>query len=712
MPNLIGRDHPAAVLRGAVERALTSHGSLVLVTGEAGVGKSALVAEAAEHARRAGAQVLSAACWEGEGTPGYWPWVQIGRRLGTDLLDGAGSAFELYDGVTARLVAASRERPVVVVLEDLHWADPASLKLLDFVVRHAWFERLLVVGTAREGEAELPADLKATTLTLTGLDREEVGVLVARTAGREPGAALVADIHRRTGGNPFFVEQTARLWQGGSPLETIPPGVGAAIDRRLSRLSPDTLDTLRTAAVLGREFDEETLSHALGRPVAGPLGQAADAGLVAPLGSGRSAFVHDLVRETLYAGLPGDGRRVRHAAALAALGDAPPAERARHAYLAASPDAVGLLLDAARDAGARLSDEEAVGHYRRALELVPADAAARADLQVDLGLTLHRLGDDAGGRAQVEAATETARTLGEPDLLARVALKLYSAGHPEFAGEAHRRLLDGDAVRMEEVARELSALTADRARLGADDRALGEALMTGLVAIWGPGTARERLAVAEELSAVAERSGDVRLRLQALSWRAGCALELGDPGHLAIHRALTELAERSGLPMFVHDAALSEARLALLTGDFAEVRRLADVVRDLGEQPYLDRDDLRWTQLCSAALLQGRFDELDAVLGEMRAARSPTTRCTTRSARCTSATPTGPYGTWPRSWRRASRTFAGWRRSGCASRRRRRRCRRIRSCASGPARPSPPTPANGRSPGRSGSTARTPCGSR
>ncbi|GAA0923167.1 ATP-binding protein [Nonomuraea longicatena] len=622
MPDLIGRDHPAATLRGAVERALTSHGSLVLVTGEAGVGKSALVAEAAGHARRAGARVLSAACWEGEGTPGYWPWIQIGRRLGADLLDGAGSAFELYDAVTARLVAASRERPVVVVLEDLHWADPASLKLLDFVVRHAWFERLLVVGTAREGEAELPADLKATTLALTGLDRDEVGELVARTAGREPGPGLVAEIHRRTGGNPFFVEQTARLWQGGSPLETIPPGVGAAIDRRLSRLSADTLDILRTAAVLGGEFDEETLSRALGRPVASPLGQAAAAGLVAPLGPGRSAFVHDLVRETLYAGLPGDDRRARHAAALAALGDALPAERAHHAYLAASPDAAGLLLDAARDAGARLSDEEAVGHYRRALELVP-DAAARADLQLDLGTTLHRLGDDAGGRAQIEAATETARALDDPDLLARVALKLYSAGHPEFAGEAHRRLLDGDTVRMEEVAGELNALATSRARLGTDDQALGEALMTGLVAIWGPGTARERLAIAEELSAVAERSGDVRLRLQALSWRAACTLELGDPAHLSVHRALTELSERSGLPLFVHDAALSGARLALLTGDFAEVRRLAEVIRELGEQPYVGRDDLRWTQLCSVALLQGRFDELDTVLGEMREARSP-----------------------------------------------------------------------------------------
>ncbi|MEV4176968.1 AAA family ATPase [Nonomuraea sp. NPDC049709] len=471
MAMLIGRERPAAILRGEVERALISHGALVLVTGEAGIGKSALVAGAAEEAVRGGARLLSGACWEGEGAPGYWPWVQVVRQLAPgatpqSLAGADGEAFQLYDAVTGLLVDASRERPVVVVLEDLHWADAASLRLLEFVVRHAWFERLLVIGTYRDAEVDgplsLPLEAKATTLALTGLDREGVGRLVARTTGVSPGDDLIAEIHQRTGGNPFFVEQTARLWQGGSPLATIPPGVGAAVRRRLSRLAGGVLDVLRMAAVLGREFTSSTLSTALtadvpsGRQPAlvssGPVGQALDqavsAKLVTSHGSGRFAFVHDLVRETLYAELDEPTRGALHAAALRALDTALPATRAHHAYLAAVPEAPGLLLAAARDAEGRMADEEAVGHYRRALELTPAtDPRRRATIGLDLGVAQHRAGDSAAGVRTVEAAIAITRRLDAPDLLAIAALKLHELCYSsqgrwtDFVHEAHRRLV-------------------------------------------------------------------------------------------------------------------------------------------------------------------------------------------------------------------------------------------------------------------------------
>lgn len=304
MAMLIGRERPAAVLRGEVERALASHGALVLVTGEAGIGKSALVASAAQEAVRGGARLLTGACWEGEGAPGYWPWVQVVRQLAPgatpqSLAGAEAEAFQLYDAVTALLVDASREQPVVVVLEDLHWADTASLRLLEFVVRHAWFERLLVIGTYRDAEVDgplsLPLEAKATTLTLAGLDLGGVERLVALTTGVAPEAGLVAEIHQRTGGNPFFVEQTARLWQGGSPLATIPPGVGAAIRRRLSRLAGGVLDTLRMAAVLGREFTEESLVRALthaSSPVAGARRGSAVPGPGPAHGDGVTATAH------------------------------------------------------------------------------------------------------------------------------------------------------------------------------------------------------------------------------------------------------------------------------------------------------------------------------------------------------------------------------------------------------------------------------------
>ncbi|MET7334241.1 AAA family ATPase [Nonomuraea sp. NPDC005650] len=789
MAMLIGRERPAAVLRAEVERALVSHGALVLVTGEAGIGKSALVAGAAEEAVRGGARLLGGACWEGEGAPGYWPWVQVLRRLTpgatsrSPLAGLAGSdGFELYDAVTGLLVDASRERPVVVVLEDLHWADAASLRLLEFVVRHAWFERLLVIGTYRDAEVDgplsLPLEAKATVLTLTGLDRAEVGRLVARTTGVDPGAELVTQIHRRTGGNPFFVEQTARLWQGGTPLATIPPGVGAAVRRRLSRLPEAVMEVLRMAAVLGREFTEPSLRTALslspacsppstapavGAPLADPapdsslpdsfppddslpddpssngafsvgpfstealpgggfpargasparqahvavgqtfvagrahatgraLDQAMSAKLITSLGPGRYAFVHDLVRETLYAELSEDEARARHAAALHALDQALPATRAHHAYLAAVPGAPDLLLTAARDAEARMADEEAVGHYRRALELTPAwEARRRATIGLDLGVAQHRTGDTATGTRTLESAIAVTRRLDDPDLLALTALKLHDLGHTgrsrwsDFVHEAHHRLVHppapestapGPSVargapvhsgpspagsaprpngvspeagktaseadtsgemsenapgsgtghcrrgRLDVVARELSEVAAELARQGEDDETLGFSLLSRLGAIWEPGTARERLAVTEELAAVARRSRDPRLELTARSWRIGALLELGDPRCLTEQRAFATHAEGAGLALFQHEAMVLRAMFATLAGRFDEAGTHIDAAYELGEQPGIGRRDLRWMQRWSVATLSGRFDQADGVLAETELAGS------------------------------------------------------------------------------------------
>ncbi|WP_370541994.1 AAA family ATPase [Amycolatopsis sp. FDAARGOS 1241] len=197
--------------------------------------------------------------------PGYWPWVQVVRALrraaephewaaadsGTlsALLGESpepGDVFRLHDAVTSALVTLAHDRPVVVVLDDLHWADPSSLRLLDFAARHTWFEQLLLIGTYRDVEVDasdhplhplvLPLVAKATTVTLTGLAPAEVAELMVRTAGTDPGVELAADVHRRTGGNPFFVEQTARLWRSSSPVSAVAPGVADALRRRLSLL--------------------------------------------------------------------------------------------------------------------------------------------------------------------------------------------------------------------------------------------------------------------------------------------------------------------------------------------------------------------------------------------------------------------------------------------------------------------------------------------
>ncbi|AXK36359.1 ATPase [Streptomyces armeniacus] len=499
---LIGRDHPAGVLRAEIGRAADSHGGLVLVTGEAGIGKSTLVAGAAEDARRLGALVLSGSCWDSENAPGYWPWVQVLRGLrraaagaewaAAEEAAGGGLAvllgeargtegvesFQLYDAVTSALVSVSQTRPVVVVLDDLHWADTASLRLLEFAAQHTWFERVLLVGTYRDVEVEpddhplrpliMPLLARATTVTLTGLAPDEVGALMARTAGEEPDPALAAEVHRRTGGNPFFVEQTARLWRSGGTVTGVAPGVRDALRRRLSLLPAPVERLLTDAAVLGREFHRRVLAAAAGAPVPQVdrlLEQAVAARLVVAHGAGRFAFAHDLVRETLYGALDDtgeDGRAERHAAVVRALeGDAVPAghvgpaDLAHHARLAGDTlepsRAVDHLLAAARDAGVRLAFEESIGHLWSALERAAQDEPRRhVVIGLDLGVELHARGEWQQSSRVLREAVERARALDDDELLARVALTLHRLGWRgetdqrlagELVVEAHRRLV-------------------------------------------------------------------------------------------------------------------------------------------------------------------------------------------------------------------------------------------------------------------------------
>ncbi|MEV6650234.1 AAA family ATPase [Streptomyces sp. NPDC051219] len=679
-PALIGRDHPTAVLRAEIGRAAESHGGLVLVTGEAGIGKTTLVTEAADEARRRGALVLGGTCWDSDSAPGYWPWVQVVRglrRAGEEEWARAGEAaggrlavllgeasgrgeagqdspgaedmgFPLYDAVTTALVTVSQNRPVMVVLDDLHWADSASLKLLEFATRHAWFERLLLVGTYRDAEVEaadhplqaliLPLVAKATTVTLTGLEREEVGALMALTTGREPAGSLVAEVHLRTGGNPFFVEQTARLWRGGSSVTAIAPGVREAVRRRLSLLPEPVGRVLTTASVLGREFHRQVLAATAAAPVPHVdrlLDQAVTARLVVPRQTGRFAFAHDLVRESLYDSLDEAELRHRHAAVVRALDRSPalaekvfPADLARHAYAAGDeldPDhALDLLLAAAKDAGSRLAFEEQIAHRRRARER-SAGAAPRRQVVValDLAQDLHHLGQrEEACRIFTETAA-VAREAADPDVLGRVALTLHGALdtgelkslRSELLHEAHAQLVGGapsEPRTDEELAQELSIRVAVLARRHHDDEALDFGLWARHHAIWGPGTAPERVALIEELLALSRRRNDIEGEHYAASLRWVALLELGDPRYLDQYRAFVALVERYGLPRMDIGAAVDQSIITALMGRFAESESFLAQAYAFSEHHRHEHfshllHHHRWT----LALLQGRYEELD-----------------------------------------------------------------------------------------------------
>ena len=669
---LIGRDHPAGVLRAAVARTADSHGGLVLVAGEAGIGKTTLVTESAGEARRGGALVLGGSCWDSDSAPGYWPWTQVirvlrrsvtpeewaaaesaaGSSLSVMLGEASGTRsaddFPLYDAVTTALVSVAQSRPVMVVLDDLHWADPASVRLLEFVARHAWFERLLLVGTYRDVEVE-PADhplrspllslqAKATTVTLTGLGRDAVGALMTRTAGHEPDEDLVTEVHRRTGGNPFFVEQAARLWHSGGTVTAIAPGVRDAVQRRLSLLPAPVSGILTVAAVLGREFHRQALAATAAAPVPQLdrlLDQAAAARLVVALGGGRFAFAHDLVRETLYDSLGEDDARRYHAAVVRALDRSPaltepvlPAWLARHAYLAGADldasRAVDHLLAAARDADRRLAVEEAIGHYRRALDRAGAlHPRRRALVALAFGKELHHGGDRAGAWDAFATAAALSRELDDPETLVRVALSLYRYDEPddekglrgEVLAEAYDRVVPGGVAPPDplSLARELTVRAVAMARRAGDDEALAFSLWARHDVIWGPGTAAERQRLADEVGELARRTSDHEMEHFAASLRWVALLEQGDPGYLDQYQAFVTLADRKGLPRFQLASIIDQSIIAALQGRFAEAEAFLDRITTFAESDRSDyaamANHLRW----ALWLLQGRFEELDAL---------------------------------------------------------------------------------------------------
>ncbi|MEV5595517.1 AAA family ATPase [Streptomyces sp. NPDC052496] len=656
---LIGREHSVRTLRSRLERARASHGGLVLVTGEAGIGKTSLVRSAVDEARELGDMlVVHGTCWDADGTPGFWPWTQAvrslrrgatagewteaataaGGALSVLLGEGAGAGeavrFELFDAVTTLLTVMSRHRPVTVVLEDLHRADAASLSLLEFTAQHAWFERLLVIGTYRDVEVQRPGHplrpllprlaAKATAVALTGLAPPQVGELMARTVGTRPDAATAADVCERTGGNPYFVEETARLWSAGQSVTAVAPGVRAVVHRRLSLLGEPAVRLLGAAAVLGHRFTRGTLARTAGTPetpaaellaeaaAAGLLRPAPDAaelpvpptaaaGLPVPSAADAYVFTHDLVRESLYDGLTEDRRRHLHAAAVRALRDttatgdrARPTDLARHAYFAGADldagEAVEILVAAARHAVGRLAGEEAVGHYRHALErLGTGDPYRQVLLALDLGAELQLLGEHERSWLVYEDAATLASGTGDAALMGRVALTLHSAdGRGDGTGlrsralrEAHRVLVPGprpvddepgapETGPVEEVARRVVAT----ARAAGDDDALHLGLWARLHAVWEPRTAAQRVGVAGELMEVSRRRADVWMEHLAASMRWVALLELDDPGFLRQFYAMVAGADACGLPRTSMISVIDRSVVHAFMGRFAEAEAL------------------------------------------------------------------------------------------------------------------------------------------
>src|SRR5215475_4510751 len=468
---LVGRRLVTGALCSAVDAAVGGAGGVVLLAGEAGMGKTALASEAVAYAKAQGAVAVWGTCWEGDGAPGFWPWIQVVRGLARDGSDageaalaeltGAAEArggilgdesavrFRTYDAAATYLRGRAALRPLVVVVDDLHWADVSSLRLLVFLARQLHDTAALVIGTYRDVEVaagdhparQLLAELagQAESLQLTGLTADEVGQLVEKVCGEPPPTALVRAVHDRTAGNPFFAQQIARLLAAqGAPLDRapvtgVPPAVGDVLARRLARLSGDVVDLLAVAAVAGQRFPIAMAAAIAGTATETAVrlaDQAVRAAVLEHDDPGCARFSHDLFREVLYDGLPAARRSELHLALAGRLerragAAASAAEIAHHRSMAwplgDRDRAIAALVEAGREATARTAFDEAAAHLRRAVEVAGGAASAGLATLCEYGDALRRAGRGEDAQAAFFAAAARARAIGDGASFARAA---------------------------------------------------------------------------------------------------------------------------------------------------------------------------------------------------------------------------------------------------------------------------------------------------
>jgi predicted ATPase len=669
--SLVGRGPLLAGLEAALDAALAGHGSLMLITGEPGIGKTAVVTAFADEAAVRGVQLAWGRCAEGEGVPGFWPWTQVLRATdglpgGEDHLapSGAGTAseaadrFRVFDRVVRHLAEAAAKRGLLVVLDDLHWADPDSLGLLEFAARQLAASRLLLVGTYRDDDAAARLRRVAAAAAVTrleGLDAAGVGELMAQITGGPVPEETAAAMHTRTGGNPLFARELTRLLQSRATADdhwassATVDSVREVIDRRLARLSQPSTRMLTVAALDGARLRPWLLARVLGTVADIPvfLEEAAAARvLVAEQDGAGFRFAHDLFREVLAAELPASARRGLHRDLGAALETSRaegavvhPAELAAHFLAAASggdADAGGPAVrysrEAAADAAQRLAFEDAVTLLERALsvaDLARLDRPTRIDLLLDVA-DARRL----AGRLSLAAATyrdafSVARQLSDHDAAARAAIGLHLAGAktgPSAERDSHAALLATAAKALDGTSTALAAraqaalartlyhsLEADQmaqavpiaelaveiARDSGDPSATADALQALHDVAWRPGQANRRLSVLSHLADAASEPGAVRMRLRTQLLRAQALLELSDPHALTEADAYCAGVDRLGDPLSRWQSLSRRAATALLAGRLDDATNLASgaerLANDLGDADAVWIGDIqRW----------------------------------------------------------------------------------------------------------------------
>ena len=661
----VGREREMERLRAAWA-GVTTHATrrLVLVVGEPGIGKTHLMLRFARERESDAGAVLLGRCSE-EPLSAYEPFSELLRHcaqaLGAGFLAARagqggheldrllgraqaepegdpGARHRLFDAVDAALCAVAGDRPLLLLLDDLHWADRPTLLLLGALLRSPRRAPLLAIATYRDRElqgggaaavalAELQRDRAVDRISMSGLSGGDVAQLARSWLGDEAAARVAGGVHARTGGNAYFVEEMLR-GLADRDTDAVPDSVREAVAARAARLGEDAEALLMVAAVLGLEVELDILEAVSGLDpdvAEAALDELLAAYLLRPAadGGGQSVeFPHALVREAVDAACnPLRRRRLHRRAAdvLASLSEERHLEAITHhlaeAAVPGESDRVARYLERAGARAERmLAYEEAARFYARAIEILASHGAPDGPrigrLQVTRGEALLRAGDPGGADACFEAAASVARRTGDAELLACAALGRTGLGVAiidldparialleealEAVGEAddvlRSQLLARLAVELyyapsRDRSEALSAEAVAVARAAADPRALAAALNARHVALWRPDRLRERLAAADEMLDAARAAGERHLELQARNWRVVDLFELGDfdawRREVARHGSL---ADELRLPVFSWYTPLWHAVDALHRGSFAEADMLRNQALEAGRR--------------------------------------------------------------------------------------------------------------------------------
>jgi hypothetical protein len=643
---LLGRDQLLTWSAAAWRDARRGRGRLLLVSGEAGIGKTTLARAIVDLAEADGATVRWGSCWDGGRVP-LTAWIDALRLPGGDAcaqvaaglaearLDeraAAASADHAHGRLVADVVdalrAAAREQPQVLVLDDVHWADGTSLVLLRALAAHLPTMAVLTVATYRDDELPPASPLAELTggaerLQLAGLDETAVGALLAAVLGRDPTTQERHDVHLRTAGNPLFVTHVGRLLDSGSSA-AVPEGIADVLARRLARLPSGCDRVLGAAAVLGQEFDVSIAATMLGCSVDEALG-ALDHAEVARVASPSDAaglrwrFAHALIQASRYGALGSVARADLHRRAfdaLAAASTTPAAVLAHHAasgrFDLTDTRPATAMLAAGDEAAARLAGDDALAHYEDALAHAPAGPdgeVVKARAMLGLGRARLRRGDVKGAGDAFETAAAIARALGDAELLAHAALgfgaglggfevRMLDRRQADLLEEAAAALGASSPLRPWVLARLSCALTMlgsearrlalaeaalEAARRSGDAAAVAAALAGWCDVVAGPTHVDERAAASAEIIAIGEQLADRGLELLGRRLRILTLAERCD------HRELdAEIArfERSatllGDPLYTWYVPLWHAMRALCEGKLDDARALAAEARDTG----------------------------------------------------------------------------------------------------------------------------------